>query len=138
MADPLKASMAIAGLGLEAQSQRMRIISQNIANANTTGRTPGDDPYQRKTITFIEAFDRATGVTSVKVGSLGTDNSPFRVLHDPNHVAADETGMVKLPNVQTLTEMADMRETVRSYEANLKTAKQARELISMTLDMMRT
>ena len=138
MADPLKASMIISGLGLEAQSHRMRIVSQNIANANTTGRAPGEDPYQRKTITFIEALDRATGVVGVKVGKLGTDESPFTLLNDPDHIAADDTGMVKLPNVDMLIEMSDMRETIRSYEANLKTAKQARELISMTLDMMRS
>ena len=138
MSDPLKASMVISGLGLEAQSQRMRIVSQNIANANTTGRTPGDDPYQRKTITFIEALDRATGVVGVKVGKLSTDASPFTIMHDPNHIAADDKGMVKMPNVDMLIEMSDMRETIRSYEANLKTAKQARELISITLDMMRS
>lgn len=137
MADPLKASMMISGSGLEIQSHRMRIISQNIANANTTGTAPGDDPYQRKTISFVEALDRNTGVTGVKIGKIGTDKSPFILLHDPNHVAADENGMVKMPNVSTLFEMSDMRETIRSYEANLKTAKQARELISMTIDMMR-
>lgn len=138
MANPLKASMMISSLGLEAQSQRMRVISQNIANTNTTGSTPGEEPYQRKTITFIEALDRASGVVGVKVGRMGTDRSPFTLLHDPNHIAADEAGMVKMPNVDMLLEMSDMRETVRSYEANLKTAKQARELISMTLDMMRS
>ena len=138
MTDPLKASLAIAGLGLEAQSQRMRVVSQNIANVNTTGSTPGDDPYQRKTITFVEALDRASGVMGVKVARTGVDDSPFTLFHDPNHIAADESGMVKMPNVDMLLEMTDMRETVRSYEANLKTAKQARELISMTLDMMRS
>ena len=130
--------MMISGSGLEIQSHRMRIISQNIANANTTGTAPGDDPYQRKTISFVEALNRDTGVTGVKVGKVGTDKSPFTLLHDPNHVAADENGMVKMPNVSTLFEMSDMRETIRSYEANLKTAKQARELISMTIDMMRS
>ena len=130
--------MIISGSGLEIQSHRMRIISQNIANSNTTGTAPGDDPYQRKTISFVEALDRSTGVTGVKVGRIGTDNSPFSLLHDPNHIAADENGMVKMSNVNMLFEMSDMRETIRSYEANLKTAKQARELISMTIDMMRS
>ena len=83
MTDPLKASLAIAGLGLEAQSQRMRVVSQNIANVNTTGSTPGDDPYQRKTITFVEALDRASGVMGVKVARTGVDDSPFTLFQKP-------------------------------------------------------
>ncbi len=137
MADPLQSSMMISGFGLQAQSQRMRIVSENIANANTTGITAGDDPYQRKTISFAAALDRELGVSTVHISSIGVDNSPFTLLHDPNHVAADENGMVKMPNVDMLLEMADMRETIRAYEANMKAARQARELISMTIDMMR-
>ncbi|MBO6814737.1 MAG: flagellar basal body rod protein FlgC [Rhizobiaceae bacterium] len=137
MTDPLYATMKIAGSGLEAQAHRMRIISQNVGNANTTGATPGADPYQRKTISFASEVERASGVTTVKVSKLGTDDSPYTLVHDPGHIAADENGMVKMPNVNMLLEMADMRETIRSYEANMKAAKQARELISMTIDMMR-
>ena len=137
MMDSLRATMMIAGSGLEAQTQRMRIISQNVANANVTGTSPGDDPYQRQTVSFATEVDRASGVSMVKVANTDFDNKPFTVLYDPNHVAADENGMVKMPNVDMLLEMADMREAVRSYEANLQTAKQARELISMTIDMIR-
>lgn len=137
MADPLYASMKIAGSGLDAQSHRMRIISQNIGNANSTGSTPGADPYQRKTISFATEVERATGVSTVKVEKLGVDRSPFTLMLDPGHIAADENGMVKMPNVDMLMEMADMRETIRSYEANMQAAKQARELISMTIEMMR-
>ena len=137
MSDPLALSMQVAGSGLEAQTQRMRIISQNIANAGVTGTSPGDDPYIRKTISFSELVDRTEGVSTVKVAGYGLDNSPFSLKYEPGHIAADEQGMVKLSNVQVLREMTDMREAVRYYEANLQTAKQARSLINMTLDMMR-
>lgn len=138
MADPLQASIAIAGSGLHAQSQRMRVVSENIANANTTGATPGSDPYVRKTISFVSVLDREMGMNSVQVSRVGNDDGPFIELHDPNHMAADENGIVKLPNVNMLMEMADMREAIRSYEANLQVVRQARDMISMTIDMMRT
>ena len=137
MPDALKASLMIASAGLEAQSHRMRIVSENIANANSTGTTPGSDPYTRKTISFVSALERESGLASVQVHNVGTDDAPYSLVNDPSHIAADENGMVKMPNVEMLMEMADMRETIRSYEANLQAAKQARELISMTIDMMR-
>jgi flagellar basal-body rod protein FlgC len=136
MPDALKTSIVISSSGLAAQSQRMRIVSENIANANTTGRTPGSEPYQRKTVSFIAELDRESGVSTVKLDKFGVDPAPFTLVHDPGHVAADKNGMVKLPNVEMLLEMADMRETIRSYEANMQAAKQARNLISMTIDMI--
>ncbi|MEM7069147.1 MAG: flagellar basal body rod protein FlgC [Pseudomonadota bacterium] len=137
MSDPLSISMQVSSAGLEAQTQRMRIISQNIANAGVTGTAPGDDPYTRKVITFTEVLDRESGISMVKVGNTSPDNTPFVEKYEPHHIAADERGVVKYSNVNTLTEMIDMRETIRFYEANLETAKQARNLITMTLDMMR-
>ena len=137
MIDSLKASVMIAGSGLEAQTQRMRVVSENIANSNTTGNTPGADPYQRKTISFINELDRTSGVSKVQVHKVGVDDSAFPTIVDPYHIAADENGKVKTPNVELVMEMADMRETIRAYEANLQAVKQARELISMTIDMMR-
>lgn len=137
MADPLTLAMKVAGSGLEAQTHRMRIVSQNIANAGVTGTDPGSDPYVRKTVSFAELVDRKHGITFVEVSRIGLDSSPFTLKYDPGHVAADENGMVKQSNVNTLSEMTDMREAIRYYEANLQTAKQARSLISMTLDMMR-
>ena len=137
MIDSLKASVMIAGSGLEAQTQRMRVVSENIANSNTTGNTPGADPYQRKTISFVNELDRASGVSKVQVHKVGVDSSAFPTIIDPYHIAADENGKVKTPNVELVMEMADMRETIRTYEANLQAVKQARELISMTIDMMR-
>ena len=136
MADALQTSLTISSTGLAAQSQRMRIVSENMANSNSAGRTPGSDPYQRKTISFVAALDRDTGVSSVRIDRVGVDTAPFTVVYDPGHIAADENGMVKMPNVEILLEMADMRETIRSYEANMQAVKQARRLISMTIGMI--
>ncbi|PKA40869.1 flagellar basal body rod protein FlgC [Rhizobium sullae] len=136
--DPLTAAMKIAGSGLEAQSTRLRIVSENIANARSTGDTPGADPYRRKTITFGEEVDRAGGVTTVGVKKLGVDEADFTTEYDPSNPAADERGVVKLPNVNMLVEMADMREANRSYDANLQTIKQTRDLISSTIDLLKS
>uniref|UniRef100_Q07SH6 Flagellar basal-body rod protein FlgC n=1 Tax=Rhodopseudomonas palustris (strain BisA53) TaxID=316055 RepID=Q07SH6_RHOP5 len=137
MIDPLQASIQIASSGLEVQSTRLRVVSENLANANSTGRAPGAEPYRRKTTTFAAEMDRAQGVRVVKVKDVGVDRTPFRVEYEPSHPAADQDGYVKLPNVNTLIEMADMRETNRSYEANLQVVKQARSMVSMTIDMLR-
>ncbi|APH73624.1 flagellar basal body rod protein FlgC [Aquibium oceanicum] len=136
--DPLSLSVNVAASGLNAQSHRLRVASENIANAQSTGDAPGSDPYQRKTITFASAVDSATGGSFVRVQSVDLDKSGFRVEYEPGHQAADENGFVKLPNVNALVEMADMSEANRSYEANLQVIKQARELISMTIDLMRS
>ena len=138
MLDPLQASLKIAASGLEAQSTRLRVVSENLANAQSTGKTPGADPYTRKTISFESELDEAMGANLVKVDGIERDRSPFRIEHDPGHPAADANGYVKLPNVNMLVEMADMREANRSYEANLQVIKQAREMISMTIDLLRS
>jgi flagellar basal-body rod protein FlgC len=135
--DPLQASLRIAGSGLEAQSARLRVVSENMANAQSTGATPGANPFARKTITFEGEMDRAVGTKLVHVKSIGTDKSPFRIEHDPGNPAADKDGFVKLPNVNMLVEMADMREANRSYEANLQVIKQTRDLVTMTIDLLK-
>lgn len=135
--DPLSASLKIAGSGLETQSTRLRIVSENIANARTTGDTPGADPYRRKTITFGSEMDKASGTDLVSVKKLGVDQSKFVEEYDPGNPAANEKGVVKMPNVNVLVEMADMREANRSYEANLQTVKQTRDLISQTIDLLK-
>lgn len=135
--DPLAASLKIAGTGMEAQATRLRIVSENIANARTTGDTPGADPYRRKTISFGSELDKASGADVVTVEKLGTDKSKFIEEFDPGNPAADAKGMVKMPNVNILVEMADMREANRNYEANLQTIKQSRDLISATLDLLK-
>ena len=137
MIDPLEASLKIAGAGLEAQSARLRVVSENLANAQSTGSTPGADPYARKTVTFASEMDRASGVDLVRVRSVGVDRAPFRVEQDPGNPAADSNGFVKLPNVNIVMEMADMREANRSYEANLQIVKQTRDLSSMTIELLR-
>ncbi|MFZ4807703.1 MAG: flagellar basal body rod protein FlgC [Hyphomicrobiaceae bacterium] len=138
MIDPLKASLRIASTGLEVQSRRLTLVSENMANAESTGKTPGSDPYARKTISFESALDDASGANIVKVSGLDTDKAPFRMEHRPGHPAADANGYVKLPNVNVLVELADMREANRSYQANLQVVKQTREMISLTIDMLRT
>ncbi|MGY6707030.1 MAG: flagellar basal body rod protein FlgC [Rhizobiaceae bacterium] len=136
--DPLHTAMKVASSGLSAQSERLRIVSENLANAQSTGNFPGADPYQRKTISFAAELDRASGGQMVEIKAISQDQAPFTLEFQPGHEAADADGYVKLPNVNVLIEMADMRETNRSYEANVQVVKQARELISMTIDLMRS
>ncbi|SRR5690606_1068895 len=135
--DPLVASMKVAASGLEAQSTRIRIVSENLANARSTGDVPGADPFRRKTVTFAAELDRASGASLVEVERLGFDEGDFSTEYDPGNPAANAEGIVKMPNVNMLVEMADMREANRSYEANLQSIKQSRDLISATIDLLR-
>ena len=135
--DPLTSALKVSASGLQAESTRLRIVSENIANARSTGDVPGSDPYRRKTISFAAEVDRASGASLVEIQRLGTDDSDFNIEFDPGNPAADEKGMVKMPNVNVLVEMADMREANRAYEANLQTVKQSRDLISQTIDLLR-
>ena len=137
MGDALISAMKTSASGLEAQSMRVRIISENLANAQSTGSTPGSDPFRRKTITFGEELDRMSGATLVDVKSVQTDQTPFGLEFDPGNPAANAAGYVKMPNVNLILEMADMREANRSYESNLQVVKQSREMISMTIDLLR-
>lgn len=137
MSDPLQASLKIAASGLTAQSTRLRVIAENLANMQSTGTTPGADPYRRKTVSFANVLDRTEQAALVKVSDIGVDRSPFTLDYQPGHPAADEKGFVKMPNVNMATEMADMREANRTYEANLQIIKRTRELLSMTIDLLR-
>lgn len=138
MSDPLQMTMKIGASGLEAQSARLRVIAENMANAQSTGKTPGSNPYARKLVSFETALDETDGGNLVKVAGIDNSHAPFRVEHNPGHPAADASGYVKLPNVDMLVEVADMREANRSYEANLQMLKQARDMIAMTIDMLRS
>ena len=129
-------SMSIAASGLRAQAGRMRVISENIANADSTPRTPGTDPYRRKVLTFRSEMDRALGAQVVEVGQTRTDQSEFRVKYEPGHPLADVNGNVKYPNVNMLVEMNDMREAQRSYEANLNVIGATRRMIQRTIDIL--
>ena len=130
-------TLAIAASGLRAQSGRMRIISENIANADSTPSTPGGDPYRRKIPTFELEFDRALGVNLVELGKTEADKSAFQIKYEPGHPAADKDGNVKLPNVNPLLEMTDMREAQRTYEANINVITATRRMIQRTIDILR-
>ncbi len=130
-------SMRIAASGLKAQSARMKVIAENIANAESTAKTRGGDPYQRRIPTFREVFDAEIGASVVQLGRVQLDKSAFGEKFDPGNPAADDKGIVKTPNVNTLIEMVDMREAQRSYEANLNVIGATRRMKSKTLDILR-
>ncbi|HET9616889.1 MAG TPA: flagellar basal body rod protein FlgC [Pseudolabrys sp.] len=130
-------SMAIAATGLRAQAGRMRIISENIANADSTPSAPGADPYRRKIPTFQMEFDRAVGANVVELGKTVTDNSDFQLKYEPGHPAADKNGNVKYPNVNSLVEMTDMREAQRSYQANINVITATRRMLQRTIDILK-
>lgn len=138
MLDPIQTSLRLAGAALDAQSIRMRVISENIANAHTTSSSPDEEPYRRKTVTFSAEMDRQDRVSYLTVKKIGRDESPFRVIRDPGNPAADAKGEVKMPNVDPILELADMREANHGYQANLQIVRQAREIFSMTLDVLKT
>ena len=130
-------SMSIAASGLRAQAGRMRVISENIANADSTAKAAGGDPYRRKVPTFSSELDRSLDARVVTLGRIRPDNTDFRVKHEPGHPAADANGNVKYPNVNSLVEMTDMREAQRSYEANLNIISATRRMIQRTLDILK-
>ncbi|WP_029029368.1 flagellar basal body rod protein FlgC [Salinarimonas rosea] len=130
-------TIAVAASGLKAQSGRMRVIAENIANADSTAARPGADPYRRRIPTFVEKLDRELGVRTVTLGRVREDQSEFRTRFDPGHPAADEDGQVKLPNVSSLVESMDMREAQRSYEANLNLVNATRRMLSRTIEILR-
>jgi flagellar basal-body rod protein FlgC len=131
-------SMGIATSGLRAQAGRMRVISENIANADSTASTAGGDPYRRKVPTFASALDRTLDAQVVSIGRIKPDPTAFRVKHEPGNPAADASGNVKYPNVNPLIEMTDMRDAQRSYEANLNVISATRRMISLTLNILKS
>jgi flagellar basal-body rod protein FlgC len=131
-------SIAIAASGLRAQAGRMRIISENIANADTTGQTPGAEPYRRKIATFTTEMDRQLDAQVVGLGPVKNDPSDFRLKHEPGHPAADANGDVKYPNVNSLVEMTDLREAQRSYEANINVIGASRRMIQRTIEILKS
>jgi len=130
-------SIAVAASGLKAQSGRMRVIAENIANADSTADRPGADPYRRKIPTFTRRFDDELQASTVGLGRVRPDTAAFRTRLEPGHPAADAAGQVKLPNVNALVETMDMREAQRSYEANLNMIAATRRMIARTLDILR-
>ncbi|MGI9510047.1 MAG: flagellar basal body rod protein FlgC [Geminicoccaceae bacterium] len=133
----LQDAMSVSASGMKVQGTRLRLVAQNLANANSAGLAPGDDPYRRQTVTFNNVLNRELGVELVEIARTGVDPSAFPLHYEPGHPAADADGYVLKPNVNTLLEMADMREAQRSYEANLNTLAMARSMIQRTLDLLR-
>lgn len=129
-------SLIVAASGMRAQSDRMRVIAENIANANSTATTPGGDPYRRKIASMSAAFDRELGATTVTSGKPIADMSDFRLQYDPGNPNADTKGYVKLPNVNSLVEIMDMREAQRSYEADLTVMDASKSMLSRTVDLL--
>lgn len=130
-------AMEAAAQGMKAQGSRMRIISENMANAETTGKTAADNPYQRQIVTFKNVLNRETGNEDVEVDKVVKDSAPFVMKYDPSHPAANAQGYVKMPNVNPMLEMMDMREAQRSYEANLGVIEMARGMLMHTIDLLR-
>ena len=135
--DKASETLQIAAAGLRAQSARMRIIAENVANAESTGQTPGADPYQRQIPVFESELDREVNARMVRMSDVKTDQSDFRLIYEPGHPAANEQGYVKYPNVSSLIELMDMRDAQRSYEANLTTVEGTRRMLERTLDLLR-
>jgi len=132
--DALKTSAS----AMTAQTLRLRTISENIANANSTAESPGADPYRRKLVTFKNMLDRETGASVVKVDHIVPDAAPFELKYMPGHPAADGNGYVRMPNVNPLVEMGDLREAQRSYQANVDVIDATNTMISRTIDMLRS
>lgn len=138
MGSELLNAMSVSASGMRAQGTRIRVITENVANASTTGDTPGADPYRRQTIRFKNELDRADDVRKVMVDEVGEDEkTPFVLKYMPDHPAADDKGYVKMPNVQPMVEMMDIREAQRSYEANLGMIEQSRSMMMRTIDLLR-
>ena len=131
-------SMAVAASGMRAQTERMKIIAENIANANSTSPTKGGDPYRRKIATLAPTFDRELDATLVNSGKAIQDKSEFRSQYDPGNPNADKQGYVKLPNVDSLVEIMDMREAQRSYEADLSVMESTKQMLAKTVDLLNT
>ncbi|MSO73426.1 MAG: flagellar basal body rod protein FlgC [Rhodospirillaceae bacterium] len=135
--DDLKASSEIASKGMKAQATRLRVISENLANADSTSEVAGGEPYRRKLVTFRNALDKALGVDTVRVKRIVNDRSKLPSKYDPAHPAANAQGYVLQPNVNPLIEMTDMREAQRSYEANMNVISASRQMVAKTLELLK-
>ena len=137
MANDLNQALDVSTAGMDAQTARLRVIAQNIANQDTTGASPGADPYRRKTISFQSVLDQSSGLEKVEIKSIDTDKTDFPLKYDPANPAANAQGYVKLPNVNSFVEMMDMREAEQTYSANLSVLQTTRGMLSKTLDILK-
>ena len=131
-------SLQVSASGMRAQGTRLRVIAENLANAQSTAQVPGGQPYQRKAVSFSNDLARATGVGAVKADRVRLDSAAFERRYDPGHPAADADGYLLLPNVNSMVELMDMREAQRSYEANLNVLSASRSMLMRTIDMLRS
>jgi flagellar basal-body rod protein FlgC len=132
----LEKSLQISFAGMAAQGTRLRVVSENLANADSTAQTPGGEPYRRKVVTFKSVLDKSIGATSVKVDRIVQGSGEFERRYDPSHPGADAEGYVLMPNVNPLTELLDMREAQHSYQANLDAIDAAKQMISRTINLL--
>ena len=130
-------ALAVSARGMDAQTARLRIIAENLANQDTTGSTPGADPYRRKVVTFENRMDQAAGTETVRVKRIGPDQSPLPQRYDPSHPAANSDGYVRTPNVNSFIEVMDMREAQRSYSANLNVLEATRSMLTRTIELLK-
>ena len=139
MAEPadLRAALAIAASGMAAQTTRLRVIAENLANQDSTGSTPGADAYRRKTISFESRMDAKAGVPTVRVRSIGRDNGDLPLRFDPSNPAANADGYVKTPNVNSFIEIMDMRDAERAYSANLSVMQATHTMLNRLLDLLK-
>jgi flagellar basal-body rod protein FlgC len=138
MSNDILSSMKISAMGMKTQGARLRVITENVANADTTGLTPGSEPYHRQIITFKNELDKKMGVNLVSVDKIREDQkTPFPMKYMPDHPAANAEGLVKMPNVNSLIEIMDVKEAQRSYEANLGMIEQAKNMAMRTIDLLR-
>jgi flagellar basal-body rod protein FlgC len=134
----LMKSIKISAAGMQVQGVRLKVIAENLANADSISPVAGGDPYRRKVVTFQNVLDRKLGADMVKVKNVGTDKSAFREKYDATNPAADANGYIKLPNVNPLVELMDMREAQRSYEANLRIVDVSKNMLTRTIDLLRS
>ena len=135
--DDIIKTMRISSAGMRVQGERLRVISQNIANADALPQDANGKPYRRQVVTFKNELDKSLGLKTVRVNKVQPDKSEFGKRYEPSHPAADPDGYVQTPNVNTLIEMTDMREAQRSYEANLNAIKASKAMLNLTIDVLR-
>ena len=133
----ISSALDISSAGMSVQTSRLRVIAENLANQDTTGSSPGADPYRRKTVTFAQTLDPSIGIPTVSVKKIGADMSDFTLKYDPSHPAANAQGYVKMPNVNSFVELMDMREAERSYSANLNVMQVTRSMLTRTIDLLK-
>ena len=133
----ISSALDVSSAGMSVQTSRLRVIAENLANQDTTGSSPGADPYRRKTVTFAQTLDPSIGIPTVSVKKIGADMSDFTLKYDPSHPAANAQGYVKMPNVNSFVELMDMREAERSYSANLNVMQVTRSMLTRTIDLLK-